>query len=78
VGLTLGDVGLTRSAIEDWNRDSVKFVFGSLTGPLQNRSAISTTKTTAFNLKRPNAGGEPRPMAGATQERRLLGVGSTA
>ena len=26
----------------------------------------------------PNAGGEPRPMAGATQEWRLLGVGSTA
>src|SRR5262249_15766748 len=26
----------------------------------------------------PNAPGEPRPMAGATQERRLLGVGSTA
>jgi len=26
----------------------------------------------------PNAGGEPRPMAEATQERRLLGVGSTA
>ena len=26
----------------------------------------------------PNAGGEPRPMAGATEERRLLGVGSTA
>ena len=25
-----------------------------------------------------NAGGEPRPMAAATQERRLLGVGSTA
>ena len=23
-----------------------------------------------------NAGGEPRPMAGATQERTLLGVGS--
>ena len=26
----------------------------------------------------PNARGEPRPMAGATQERKLLGVGSTA
>ena len=26
----------------------------------------------------PNAGGEPRPIAGATQERKLLGVGSTA
>jgi hypothetical protein len=26
----------------------------------------------------PNAGGEPRPMAGATQERTLLGVGSSA
>ena len=26
----------------------------------------------------PNAGGEPRPMAEATQERTLLGVGSTA
>src|ERR1044071_3930368 len=26
----------------------------------------------------PNASGEPRPMAGATQERKLLGVGSTA
>jgi hypothetical protein len=26
----------------------------------------------------PNAGDEPRPMAEATQERRLLGVGSTA
>src|SRR5712691_4540044 len=26
----------------------------------------------------PNARGEPRPMAGATQERRLLGVGSSA
>ena len=26
----------------------------------------------------PNAGGEPRPMAEATQERKLLGVGSTA
>src|SRR2546425_9847500 len=25
-----------------------------------------------------NAGGEPRPMAEATQERRLLGVGSSA
>jgi hypothetical protein len=25
-----------------------------------------------------NAGGEPRPMAGARHERRLLGVGSTA
>ena len=25
-----------------------------------------------------NAGGEPRPIAGATQERRLLGVGSSA
>jgi len=27
---------------------------------------------------KPNARGEPRPMAGATQERKLLGVGSTA
>src|SRR5437867_3891953 len=26
-------------------------------------------------LRQPNAGGEPRPMAGATQERKLLGVG---
>jgi hypothetical protein len=26
----------------------------------------------------PNAGGEPRPMAGARDERRLLGVGSSA
>lgn len=26
----------------------------------------------------PNAGGEPRPIAGATQERTLLGVGSSA
>jgi hypothetical protein len=26
----------------------------------------------------PNAGGEPRQMAEATQERKLLGVGSTA
>jgi hypothetical protein len=26
----------------------------------------------------PNASGEPRPMAAATQERRLLGVGSSA
>jgi len=26
----------------------------------------------------PNARGEPRPIAEATQERRLLGVGSTA
>ena len=26
----------------------------------------------------PNAGGEPRPMAEATQERKLLGVGSSA
>jgi hypothetical protein len=25
-----------------------------------------------------NAGGEPRPMAEATQERKLLGVGSSA
>ena len=29
-------------------------------------------------MKTPNARGEPRPMAGATQERKLLGVGSTA
>ena len=28
--------------------------------------------------QKPNAGGEPRPMAAATQERRLLGVGSSA
>src|SRR5262249_416383 len=28
--------------------------------------------------RRPNAGGEPRPRAAATQERRLLGVGSSA
>jgi hypothetical protein len=28
--------------------------------------------------QKPNAGGEPRPMAGATQERKLLGVGSSA
>jgi len=27
---------------------------------------------------KPNAGGEPRPIAAATQERRLLGVGSSA
>ena len=26
----------------------------------------------------PNAGGEPRPIAGATEERKILGVGSTA
>jgi hypothetical protein len=31
-----------------------------------------------FTLLQPNAGGEPRPRAAATQERRLLGVGSTA
>src|SRR5215472_18054927 len=30
-----------------------------------------------FSLQ-PNARGEPRPMAEATQERKLLGVGSTA
>ena len=30
------------------------------------------------SLKRANAGGEPRPTAAATQERRLLGVGSGA
>ena len=29
-------------------------------------------------LERPNAGGEPRPIAEATQERKLLGVGSSA
>ena len=28
--------------------------------------------------RKPNARGEPRPMAEATQERKLLGVGSTA
>ena len=26
----------------------------------------------------PNASGEPRPIAGATEERKLLGVGSSA
>jgi hypothetical protein len=30
------------------------------------------------HTKTPNAGGEPRPRAAATQERRLLGVGSSA
>jgi hypothetical protein len=29
-------------------------------------------------LLEPNAGGEPRPIAGATQERKLSGVGSSA
>src|SRR5262245_17889480 len=29
-------------------------------------------------IVRPNAGGEPRPIAGATQERPLSGVGSSA
>ena len=33
----------------------------------------------AWSAKRkPNAGGEPPPMAGATQERKLSGVGSSA
>jgi hypothetical protein len=31
-----------------------------------------------YVLLMPNAGGEPRPMAEATQERKLLGVGSSA
>src|SRR5262249_5328067 len=30
------------------------------------------------SMEQPNAGGEPRAMAGATQERRLLCIGSTA
>jgi len=29
-------------------------------------------------MRKPNAGGEPRPIAGATQERKLLDVDSTA
>jgi hypothetical protein len=31
-----------------------------------------------FQRDRANAGGEPRPIAGATQERKLLDVGSSA
>ena len=39
---------------------------------------ISPFGTTVCNVNHINACGEPRPMAGATQERKLLDVGSTA
>ena len=40
-------------------------------------SLFSLSKSTG-GLRLPNARGEPRPMAEATQERKLLGVGSSA
>jgi hypothetical protein len=39
---------------------------------------VSFNMMSSFQLLAPNARGEPRPMAAATQERKLLGVGSTA
>src|SRR5215831_10854704 len=39
---------------------------------------VSPFGTTVCNVNHINAGGEPRPIAGATQERTLLGVGPSA
>ena len=42
------------------------------------RAPLDSRQPTDTRRAGPNARGEPRPTAAATQERRLLGVGSTA
>src|SRR6266568_6973543 len=51
----------------------------SLWHKAQHLDAHAPNLTTPFHgNEQPNASAEPRPRAGATQERRLLGVGSSA
>src|SRR5262245_10564180 len=59
--------------------------FGALTHTMigrfapQNRSPeVCLNKKCLHFLQNTHARGEPRPIAGATQERKLLGVGSSA
>ena len=59
-----------------WTMNPTKPAIGTATKRTIAHTSLKVSIATPVLM--PNAGGEPRPIAGATQERKLLGVGSSA
>src|SRR6266850_3376946 len=70
-----GSLGAGSHALRAYSRDATR---ATRAAAARGRSATNNSAPFEFLMKTPNAGSEPRPIAGATEERKLSGVGSSA